>query len=98
MFLDDELLKMCKKADLTDIQKLYNDVFTTCESYYKGLINPKSTDRQMKTAVDKSFNLYDSFARSLKKELPILSELFTEGKFKKMFLSHKELKKVYESL
>ena len=105
MFLDDELLKMCKDAELRnaeDIQKLSTNLFTKCESYYKSRINPELPSSHIKNTLDKAFNLWDSFVRMMKKDenktLNILGKLYEENSLRIQFLKDEEMKRVYQSL
>ena len=103
MFLDDELLQICKNYDCTipeNIQKLNIDLKTKCEEYYKARITPNMTDIELKVILDRVFNLWDSFVKMLLKDkvLTVLGHLFKEHSFKKEFLSNEKLNEVYQKL
>jgi hypothetical protein len=104
MFLDDELLAMCETATLRtpqDVQVLNNVLCRKCESYYKSRLTEKMTNKEAKTILDRTFNLWDSFVRSLAKgdyRMKILAEFFEEHSFKKQLLANKEVSRVYNSL
>ena len=103
MFLDDELVEMCKGVRTADeITKLYTDVMKKCEVYYKSKINAFMTEREVKTILNKTFNLFDSFVRNAKKHpdrgIQVLGEMFEKYSFKRAFLDHPERKRIYESL
>ena len=105
MFLDDELFKMCKDADCTNyenIQQLNVDLKEKCQEYYKARINENMRDREVKTILDRTFNLWDSFVgmllTSTDSKLSILGDLFKQHSFKRDFLSDEKLNQVYKSL
>lgn len=106
MFLDDQLLKICKEADLTqteNIKDLYINVMFTCDSYIKERVNEKSTEKELKTIIDKAFNLFDSFSKSLAKSndsifIILSTTLFKEGTFKAVYLENEQIKRIYYSL
>jgi spore cortex formation protein SpoVR/YcgB (stage V sporulation) len=106
MFLDDELLKMAKEADITTlegIQKLNVDLCQKCEVYYKSkLTDNMPHPSQIKATLDKTFNLWDSFVRMAKKDsdkqLNILAPLFEKHSFKHQFLQNEEMNRIYTNL
>jgi hypothetical protein len=108
MFLDDELLKLTKEANINtpeDIQVLNTKLCHKCEDFYKKkLISDINgqTKTQMLVILNKTFNFWDSFVRMLKtdgdKELNILAILFERYSFKYQFLKNKEMLKVYKEL
>jgi len=105
MFLDDELLEMCKTAETGKpgkIQKLNVDICKKCEDYYKTGLNELSTGKEIKVRLDKVFNLFDSFVRmALKSEdfqTKTLGELFKNHTFKQQFLSNKKINEIYNKL
>ena len=106
MFLDDELIKIVEEAVITDaasIQELNKKLCKKCESYYmeKMRANPRLTNKEIKVILDRTFNLWDSFARQLlKKEgaIQILGKLFTEHSFKKQWLTNDAIREIYETL
>jgi len=104
MFLDDELLEMCKNADCSTedkIQQLNVDLCTKCEMYYKTKIVPNMAKKEVKTILDKTFSLWDSFVRMGKKEtesVRIIVEMFEKYSFKKQLLSNSEMARIYGEL
>lgn len=105
MFLDDELLLMCIEAtaDTEDnIQQLNVDICRKCEQYYKTRISPFSTRKEVKTVLNRTFNLFDSFVRKAKlhksKKVQILGEMFEKFSFKQQLLSNEDMNRVYHSL
>lgn len=104
MFLDDELLEMCKNADcstIENIQQLNVDLCVKCETYYKSKIHPNSSKKEIKVILNKTFNLWDSFTRMAIKEgggIKLLGKLFQSHTFKKQLLSNNEIAKIYNNL
>jgi NMD protein affecting ribosome stability and mRNA decay len=105
MFLDEELLEMCVKADCSTpeiIQQLNIDICRKCESYYKSKMYPAITPKELKTILDRTFNLFDLFvknaSKSTDKKLQILGELFKEFSFKQQFLQNEKTLKAYNNL
>lgn len=105
MFLDDELFNMCidLRVDTPGyVQKLNLNLCRKCESYYKSKIHMGMTEKDVKTILNRTFNLFDSFVRKLKesenKQMQILGELFEEFTFRKQFLSDAKMNKFYINL
>jgi len=104
MFLDDQLLKETKEADLTTeegVQTLYNKLCRMCESYYKSKLNENTTNKVLKATLDRTFNLWDSFVNNLKKEsveYVLLADMLEENSFKVMMLKNPKVRQVYNSL
>ena len=104
MFLDDELLLMVKTANCSteeNIQQLNVDLCTKCETYYKTKIVPNMTKKEVKTILDKTFNMWDSFIRMGKKEdekIKMIVDMFEKYSFKKQFLSNSEMARIYGEL
>ena len=105
MFLDDKLLEICKNSNLEtteDIQRLNKKIVSECSDYYIPKINQNLTNKDVKTILDKTFNLFDSFVRSLQKskdeKLIILAKLFKEHTFNKQLLSNRKLRDIYDGL
>jgi arginyl-tRNA synthetase len=105
MFLDDELLEMCKNCKcetLEDIQQLSADIYDKCGLYYKKKITINSTRNEVKTILDITFNLFDSFVKSALNsndyKLITLGQLFEKYSFKSHLLSDKKVAKIYNSL
>ena len=105
MFLDDELLEICKHAGVInpqDVQELNKTLCGKCEDYYKSKITPISTNKEVKVILDRTFNLFDSFVRmALKSDIyhvKIFGELFKDFNFKKQFLSNEKMKEIYNKL
>jgi hypothetical protein len=101
MFLDDELLEICKNDDCSeavDIQQLNVDLCAKCETYYKAKIYPNISKKEAKAVIDRTFNLLDSFTRMAIKEggrMSLLGELFQTHTFKKQLLSNDEMARIY---
>ena len=103
MFLDEKLLQMCKDGMDTgeDIQKLYSDLCIECGSYYKNNMHNSMTRSELKTLLNKTFNLWDSFVRMAKKSggiTEIFGGICERNTFKSQFLSGPELSRIYNSL
>jgi hypothetical protein len=104
MFLDDELLEMCRAADCSEpdnIQQLNVDLCDKCKNYYKAKILPNMPKKDVKAILDKTFNLWDSFTRMAIKEggrMALLGEMFSKYTFKKQLLSNDEIARIYGSL
>jgi hypothetical protein len=105
MFLDDELLKMCKDADLDTsegIQQLNKDLCAKCESYYKSKLHPNIKKSELKVILDRTFKLWDSFVRMAENnEDPIInsvSRIFKKHSFKYQLLQNDEINRIYSSL
>lgn len=104
MFLDDELLEMCKNTDCIEaeeIQQLNVDLCKKCEQYFKSRIYPNMAKKELKAIMDRTFNLWDSFTRMAVKEggkMKILGEMFQTHSFKKQFLSNDKIAQIYNSL
>lgn len=104
MFLDDELLEMCRVADCSEpdnIQQLNVDLCKKCKDYYTSKISPNMLKKDLKAVLDKTFNLWDSFTRMAIKEggrMALLGEMFSKYTFKKQLLSNDEMARIYGSL
>lgn len=105
MFLDDELLQICKDAELTEfkqIQQLNVELCKKCEDYYKSKIFPHSSPKDVKIILDRTFNLFDSFVRLCKTSddgtLKLLGKLFENHTFKQQFLKNDDMKQIYNKL
>jgi uncharacterized sporulation protein YeaH/YhbH (DUF444 family) len=104
MFLDEELLELCRNAVCDtheDIQNLNVQLCEKCETYYKSKITPNMRKMEVKAILDRTFNLWDSFTRTAIKEdgkMKILGTLFQSYTFKKQFLSNPDMERVYGTL
>lgn len=107
MFLDDELLKIAREADVSTpgkIQQLNKDLCRKCQDYYKSNLPADSalSPKKIKMVLDKTFNLWDSFVRMAKKDdsrqLNILANLFEKYSFKYQFLQNEDMNKIYNKL
>lgn len=103
MFLDDELLAMCKNTDLItpkSVQQLYNDICVKCKERYMSEITTSTTYSQVKTALDKVFNLWDSFIKMAKNDedsvINMIGNLFEKHSFREQLLNNKEIKEIYD--
>jgi len=105
MFLDDELLEICKNWDCStpeQIQALNDEICKTCEAYYKSKLTDKTLNKQLKIVLDRTFNLFDSFVRQAEKSedanMIMLAGMFKKYTFKRQFLSNNEMNKIYNKL
>ncbi|MFA5434166.1 MAG: hypothetical protein WC319_15080 [Candidatus Paceibacterota bacterium] len=104
MFLDNELLEMCRAKDCSipdNIQQLNVELCEKCEQYFKSKILPNMLKKDAKAVMDRTFNLWDSFTRMAIKEggnMALLGELFQQYTFKKQLLSNDEMARIYGSL
>ena len=104
MFLDEELLEMCRAKDCSipdNIQQLNIELCKKCEQYFKSKILPNMLKKDVKAVMDRTFNLWDSFTRMAIKEgenMKLLGELFQQYTFKKQLLSNDEMARIYGSL
>jgi len=104
MFLDEELLEICRKADASTskgICDLNDKLCGKCEDYYKSKITSGMRKKDVKVILDRTFNLWDSFVRMALKEggeMAIIGELFQDFSFKDQFLSNPKMKEIYENL
>jgi len=104
MFLHEELLKMCKEADVQtpeEIQQFYNKLCQLCAETIRSKINEHSSDVQVKTAFDQVFNSFNLFVANAKKSggsVAILGELFEQYPFKEQFLKDPQIEKIYSKL
>ncbi len=105
MFLDEKLLSMCENAQAEkpeDIQNLVQELIDECQNYYKARLKPGMTNKEAKTIVDRTFNLWDSFAKmaslSTDPKLQTFGEVFKKRTFKKFFSDTPELKRIYEKI
>jgi hypothetical protein len=105
MFLDDELLEMCKASDCSTpeiIQELNTALCRKCEQHYKSNLETCFNNRDIKALLDKTFNLFDSFVRTALKsddnKLRLLGEVFQEHSFKKQLLSNPTMLEIYNKL
>ena len=104
MFLDQELLEMCRAKNCSipeNIQQLNVELCKKCEQYFKSKILPNMLKKDVKAVMDRTFNLWDSFTRMAIKEgenMKLLGELFQQYTFKKQLLSNDEMARIYGSL
>lgn len=104
MFLDDELLEICRNAKIEkpeQVSELFETLCRKCENHYKSKIKENMTNKEVKTILDRTFNIWDSFTRQAIKEggnVAIIGEILSKYTFKKEFLKNEELKRVYETL
>jgi len=103
MFLDDQLYLHVKNRDIKkaeDFQQMVNELYRICEAYYKAKLPPLvGCDYSDVTQVlDKTFKLWDMFIAKLDKEDWWGTDLLKIPgvAYKDVFLSHPELKKIYE--
>lgn len=105
MFLDDEVLEMCKNAKLDtpeDIQNFYSEVCTKFDDFRIKNMNPFMSKKELKSSINKTFNLWDSMVRmclkSADRKVIILGEMFQKYSYKNDFLKNTEMKRIYDSL
>ena len=104
MFLDDELLEMCRNANCETadgIKDLNEALCRKCEAYLKERLLISTCDRDTKGILDRTFNLWDSFTRSAIKEggtMKILGEFFQEYNYKKQLLKNDVIAEIYNKL
>ena len=105
MFLDEELIEICKNSEANTpekIQQLNVDICVKCEEYYKSKLTPIATQREIKTLLDRTFNLFDSFVRTAKKssdyKIKLLGEMFEKTTYKTQFLQNPDMFRLYSSL
>lgn len=105
MFLDDKMLNICENAIINnsdDVRILATNIYKECEVYFKSKVYKDMPNKELKSILDKTFNLFDSFVRNAEKsdnkQLQILGDLFKDHTFKKQFLSNKDMYRVYFSL
>lgn len=105
MFLDDEVLLMCKKAEINtpeQVQKLYADVCEKFDNYRRNNMNALMSSREIKIVINKTFNLWDSTVRMCLKDsdskLNIIGGMLEKYSYKKTFLKDSEMKRIYDSL
>lgn len=105
MFLDDQLVEIVKNTEIketADINKLNKILLNKCQNYYVENIKIGMLKKDAKKIIDKTFNLFDSFVRILKKSndlnLNYLGEVFEKYSFKNHYMADEKLKEFYESL
>ncbi len=110
MFLDDELLKICEGHELSksntefdeSINELNEKLCGKCDDYHKSFVNEKTTPSDIKTVLDLTFNLWDSFVESAKKSnkpnMRIFVLVFSKNTYKEQFLSNAKMSKLYNEL
>jgi hypothetical protein len=105
MFLDDELLQMCKEMkdySTEAIQQLNKDICKRCEQYYKSKITDSTPPSDVKSIIDRTFNLFDSFVRMAKDSdyvsLNILGVMFDKNSFRSQTMANDEFRKSYDGL
>ena len=102
MFLDDKLLQICKEWDCSTpekIQELNQKLCRECESYYKTKLNPSLSKYEVKTILDRTFNLWDSFVRMALEnkdtKLIVLGAVYKEYSFKSQLMKNDEIVEIY---
>lgn len=105
MFLDDELLKICEDfGGLTadNLNDLNRTLCRECEKYYQPLIKKDAYKDEVKTILDRTFNLWDSFVKNAKKstnrKVNIIAKMCAEHTFKKQLLSNPDILELYDNL
>lgn len=105
MFLDDKLTQMCKDHQINEgnhVRELHIKLCNECKSALFEKLHDNMSGSQLKTYIDKIFNLWDSFVLNLKRSedsrLIILSELFEDHTYKKEFFKNPELTVLYKRL
>ncbi len=105
MFLDDALYQRVKEYDGTEpehIQELNNDLLNMCVEYWQKLLIAGARKNEMKIHWDRTFNLWNSFIRQLRKDndtvptiTAIFADLFEKHSYKKAFFKDEEMKRIY---
>jgi hypothetical protein len=105
MFLDNEVLEICKKAKLDtpeDVQGFYAEVCNKFDDYRRNNMNAFMTGKEIKSVINKTFNLWNSTVRMCLKsgdhKLIIIGEMLQKYSFKDVFLKDKEMKRIYDIL
>lgn len=103
MFLDDELLEICEKANIKsyrDVQITIDAVYQKCIDYLDKNIRPNMFKIEALAVMNKSFKLFDLFMEKLKNHRKIEVRgfyfYFVDKTFKTFFLSTKNGKELYE--
>lgn len=103
MFLDDQLYHHVKNRDIKsseDFQQMVNELYRICETYYKSKLPPLvgCDYKDVTQLMIKTFKFWDMFIEKLKKENWWGIDIITmkDISYKERFLSHPELKKIYE--
>ena len=66
MFLDDQLIQICIDAEINepdDVNLVYNKLIDTCQDYYRDQVRVGMKKTEVKTIIDRTFKLWDSFTR-----------------------------------
>jgi hypothetical protein len=101
MFLDDELYMKVKQSKIEkpeDFRVLVNDLYKSCEDYYKerimalGMGCPYS---EVTALMDKTFKFWDMFIAKLEKEDWGLVDVLKDNSYKKLFMENEKLKEIY---
>jgi hypothetical protein len=103
MFLDDQLYLHVKNRDIKkaeDFNAMICELYRICETYYKSKLPELRLCHysEITQLLDKTFRFWDMFIQKLEKEnywgIDLLK--MPEVTYKNNFLSHPELKKIYE--
>lgn len=104
MYLDDELLEMCRAKDCSkpeNIKQLSDELYQKCQNYYIQKITLSTPCSEAKVLITRAFNLWDSFVRRAIKEggkMALLGEFFQEYSLKKILLSNERFAEMYKKL
>lgn len=99
MFLDDQLYQKVKSFDIKeskDFQILVNELYKTCEAYFKPQLNDAMTYKANTQLMDRVFKLWDMTIHKLDKEDWWLIDILKDYPYKKEYLNHPVLKELYE--
>ena len=105
MFLDDKLLSICEKVEIEsgkDVQDVYDLLIQQTQAYYVSKLHPGMPNPEAKTAINRSFALWDSFVRMAKKhksvKVRVLGEMCEKYSFKDALLNDPKISKIYNKL
>ena len=84
------------------LNMLNRSIFNKCQDYYASKVAKGILKKDAKIIIDRTFNLYDSFARMVTKSrdpfIKILSNIFKQGLFKDIFMKDEILFEFYNNL
>ena len=105
MFLDDQLIQICRDAKVdtpVEFNRLNGILIETCQNYYKSKIKLGMKYNEVRTILDRTFKLWDSFIRMAENsddtKLQMLSKLFAKYNFKLQFFLDDRLREFYNKL
>lgn len=104
-FLSDKLyqwVQLREISDTDDFKSMINELIYICERSWKPFAttqigNSKGT-KEVKIALDRTFNSWDLFVSKLRKENWFLVDMLEKYSYRIVFMENLEFKKIYESL